>query len=91
MTRTDAAIPWFSRPEGVNTQFGIEKREGRLIFDEFEVAGDGIFATYTATWDTKESYQQFIDMPVMDSFRKERQKYNQQTGSTIMLISEAEL
>jgi hypothetical protein len=91
MTRPDPSVPWFSRPEEINRQFGIEKREGRLIFDEFEISSDGNSGTYTATWDTKESYEKFIGLPMMKSFRDERQKYNQQTGCTILLLSEVEV
>jgi hypothetical protein len=91
MTRPDSSVPWFSRSEEVNKQFGIEKREGRLIFDEFEISTDNNSGTYTATWDIKESYEKFIDLPIMKSFREERQKYNQQTGCTVLLLSEVEV
>lgn len=90
MTRPDESIPWFSRSEEVNKQFHIEKKEGRLIFDEFELSADNLSATYTATWDTKESYQNFINSPVMINFREERSKYNQTTGCSVQLISEFE-
>ena len=90
-TRPDPTIPWFSRSEEINKQFSIEKREGRLIFDEFEVSSDGISGVYTATWDTKESYQNFINLSMMLSFRKERQEYNQQTGCTTVQIAEVEI
>lgn len=91
MTRPNSSIPWFSRTEEISRQFGIEKREGRLIFDEFELSHDELSATYTAMWDQKESYQNFIDLPMMKNFREERSVYNNKTGCAIRLISEADV
>jgi hypothetical protein len=91
MTRPDESTPWFSRSEEVNKRFHLEKREGRLIFDEFELAADKLSGTYTATWDTKESYQDFINSPPMLAFREERNNYNKLTGCTVLLISEFEV
>ena len=89
-TRPGTDVPWhFDKSLGIAT-LELQKyinetyrKTGKLISDSNFVSKDGLKLTYTALWDSMESYNEYDVDPAFDEFRAKRNAYYASSGCIV--------
>ena len=66
----------------------IAKNNGKMISDEINITSDGLVLERTVTWDSVESFDEFLNqwLTIKPNYKIEMEQYNTEHNHTAVLI-----
>ena len=73
--RPNLETKWFPRNRELSEAIELEKFEGRLLLEKFNLSRDGLTGRYTAVWEDREKYLNFFENEHMKNYIVQRREY----------------
>lgn len=90
LTRPSKDVKWFARPLELQQLTEEERKNGRLLHEEFKLDDDGLTLYTSTVWSNLDDYSNYITSPQMLEWRSDRAIYNSKNKITFELFSKIE-
>jgi hypothetical protein len=86
-TRLSVDIPWYQKNQKVEEILKKFKDEKKLVNENFVATNDSLVGYYTSYWIDRDSFNDYLNDPIILEWRLSKLVFQSETGSTNDLIS----